>query len=337
MDVIVNKSYKRKGTEEVLKLINIENGFAVFENNARCKIETLISEFEDGSTVSSPILENNNFISNNGPIDPEAFFAEPTAIDPGLMGQLEMAIKNPQAKLQRTIQDKPSVDLTDQKVIGGRNEHTDRQPPASMMPKSQTGLSDRLSTSPENIQINTENNYLDEQIISPEEAMFNKVKKTELVEFIIPLKIKLPKAKHIETFNDMFEVSFISHLAKQAIQDLLVNPSKLRQELVVQMEKWLNEQEEKPKKGKNKKVIKPIPPETQIIKEGNNPIINVIGSIENNFGLHPDLPYDITNDEDLKKIQEYIKQLYEEKTKDFKQIDHYENLIMIYKNKPVKV
>ncbi len=344
MEIIVNKTYKRKGTNDVLKLVNIENGFAVFENNARCKIETLMSDFEDGNAMSSPpIFENQSFVQSNGPIDPDTFFAPPTAIDPGLFFQLETAIKNPNAQLKRSIADQPSRDLTDNKVIGKpviQQPNQEFNIPPSMMPKKPiNALNDRLNEESQQNDVISPNEYPEPQA-SPEEIMFNKVKKTELVEFTLQLKIKLPKARHIETLNDMFETSFISHLAKQAIQDLLNNPSKLKAELVTQMEKWLEDQyEEKPtkdkKKGKKKEQKEEPTPKTVTTEE--TPIDTKVvlnGSGENKFGLPPDLPFDITNEEDLGKIQAHIKKLYDDKSKDFQQIDHYENLVVIYKNKP---
>ncbi len=345
MEITVNKTYKRRGTNDLLKLVNVENGFAVFENNARCKIETLMSDFEEGN--ASPIYENINVpVFNTGPIDPEQFFAEPTAIDPKLFASLETAIKNPNAA-KRTIPDQPSRDLTDNKIIGKpvtQQQIADPEfkIPPSMMPKKPIGVNDianRLSEGPQNETIPPNDDYPEPQA-SPEEIMFNKVKKTELVEFTLPLKIKLPKARHIETLNDMFETSFVSHLAKQAIQDLINNPSKLKIELVAQMEKWLEDQyEEKPKdkkKGKKKDSKEETPLKTTAIENVTSIDTSklILGDGQNKFGLPPDLPFDITNDEDLAKIQEHIKKLYDSKPKNFEKIDHYENLVVIYKNKP---
>lgn len=263
---IIDKQFVRGNDNSVIYVPkNIENDFVIFENGAKCKLETFFKEFNEFGTVNENSTHSN--ISSNDVVDADSFFNKPIAND-GLLNQLENVIKNPGMSNSGSSRFRESVeagtgknvkDLSEVKPVNGPIQL--KENPAEMIKKS--GLENRLTDNqPENInqtpiqqttpiaettQSAVQTNRL------PEWDMFDRVKKSETVTISIPIKIQLPKAQRIEALNDMFETSFISYIAKQYIQNELSGKSKsLQMTIQNEIENWMNEQlySDKPSKKK---------------------------------------------------------------------------------------
>jgi hypothetical protein len=74
MENIINKNFKRKNTEfsDTFTVNSVENGFVLFTNGAKCKLETLQSDFEQIDNYTQQISENLETQINE--INPETFF-----------------------------------------------------------------------------------------------------------------------------------------------------------------------------------------------------------------------------------------------------------------------
>ncbi len=225
MENIINKNFKRKNTEfsDTFTVSNIENGFVIFSNGAKCKIETLQSDFEEIHNYTQQISENLN--NENVVIDPETFFDG--NVDMNLVNTFENVSKGQITNIG------PTKQLTPSKVVikedDGRIKEQIYQPINTNTDQTQqNNLLNRL----DNVQqpISNVNNTVQttNEIRLPEQDTFDRLKKSEDVEFLIPIKIKLPKASKIEVMNDLFETSLTSYLAKQTVSDFLKNPKNLQ-------------------------------------------------------------------------------------------------------------
>lgn len=91
---IINKTYKRKDSNDndIFTVSSIDNDFVLFDNNARCKLSTFISDFEEiKPTINSTNVE----------LNPDTFFSG-VNIDESLLEQLETLHKNPNIHIPPT-------------------------------------------------------------------------------------------------------------------------------------------------------------------------------------------------------------------------------------------
>lgn len=226
---IINKSYKRINAvnSDIFVVDFMDGDFVVFKNGGRCKLSTLLSEFEEITGV------NENYINNDAPIDPDAFLNGTINENDPLLQQMELMANNPNAQLPESTKLRESVSLDDKyvKVAPGTS-----QSPAG-------GLADRL------VQTDTQQ-FVNEGVQEanptprlPEWDVFDRVKKSDEIEILIPFKIKLPKAQKIDALNDMFETSFTMYLAKQYIKNNVINNSiSLQKTIQDAIEDWMDEE-----------------------------------------------------------------------------------------------
>lgn len=225
---IINKSYKRINAvnSDIFVVDYMDGDFVVFKNGGRCKLSTLLSEFEEISSV------NEHYVNNDAPIDPEAFLNGTINENDPLLQQMELMANNPNAQLPESTRLRESVSLDDKyvKVAPGTS-----QAPAG-------GLADRLT------QTDDTQSYANEGVQEanptprlPEWDVFDRVKKSDEIEILVPFKIKLPKAQKIDALNDMFETSFTMYLAKQYIKNNVVNNSIALQKTIQDaIEEWMD-------------------------------------------------------------------------------------------------
>lgn len=339
---IVNKYFKRKlGVDAPAKITNVDGGFAIFENGARCKLDTLLSEFEQVQITQ--IQEQKIVNNNNVEIDPEAFFNTPLT-DPSILNQLEELVKNPDMKIERTTQDMPSVDLTTNKVIGQSNNNGEPQPPASMMKNGQ-GPKDMFAA-----RLNGEENPMGDQqpgnqyippVVRTEPAeyeVFNNVKLTDELELTIPLTIRVPKAHKVDVLNDMFKTPFVEFLADREVSAILKNKKAFMDLIVEQLEGWLDDELDiKSKKGSKKKTGKKLVSRSIVEKKVTKKTVDKITEVklvETKTSETPSgaIPTQINSQEDLEKIRTHVTNLYTlpESPKVDKEILMYEDMAALY-------
>jgi hypothetical protein len=77
----------------------------------------------------------------------------------------------------------------------------------------------------------------------------------------------LPKKEFIQMWEESYEISMVEYLAEEFLRELMNNPESLK----IQIINNINEQVF-PKKREVKRVVKkPTPPNSQMIKEGEDP------------------------------------------------------------------
>ena len=112
------------------------------------------------------------------------------------------------------------------------------------------------------------------EVQDPIITMFKNVKRN--LEFKINLKIdgKIPRLDFIEMMEDSYEISIIEFLADEFTNKLLKDPSLIRNKIIDEIKTMIDKKNDSPSKVKKpevQEVIKPLPPPTQIIREGENP------------------------------------------------------------------
>jgi hypothetical protein len=337
---IVNKQYTRNGTTDILTVANLADGFVHFNNGAQCKLETFLKDFNEVGTINENKAVLPKKVLDLDHLDPDTFFDGHVSDDDPLVQQLEQLKNNPNMQIQRTVESSPSKDLTDNKIISNN---------ISNQPSTINHLYEQPVPTQGNerniiLPTVTEVNQVKENRL-PEFDMFDRIKKTEDVEFYIPIKIKLPKASILDTFNNMFDTttSYTSYITKQTITELLKNDKKLLIDLNKQIDNWLltgtvevtkKKETKQSVKKSTKKEIKSIAVEDYVAQQVIKPIGD-IDSIRGNFKLNPNVPISIENDDDLVKIKARIEELNnKELTKETEnELDSLENMIIVYKNK----
>lgn len=248
MENIINVPFKRKNTvdSDIFVPDRIEGDFIIFKNNARCSLEKFQNEFE-------PADDNNiNLSTNDLNINPDTFFEQTVSND----ALIEQIVKNPNLlpSESKNLKESKSIDenIPNSQLIDRINE--DESYDKNIKPANQE--------------------YVDHEVVKkenrlPEWDTFDRVKKTEEIEILVPFTIKLPKANQLSMLNDMFETSFTGYLAKQYIKDNIVNNSIALQKLLQSsIEEWI-ENELDGVSSKKRKTRKPVKQEKvkQIIEE----------------------------------------------------------------------
>lgn len=252
MNDIINKSYKRKNSENSDTFIveSIENDFIIFSNGARCKINTLVTDFEE--------INYNDFQTEPElSLNPDTFFDSKITENNPLLEQLDNVIINKTEISSNRLQDSIDLDTKFNSAPPSQaNSLADRMSNSVQTPETKLHIND----SPESPQIapKSENRL-------PEWDVFDRVKRSTEIEVLIPIKIKLPHAQKIDALDDMFDSSFIMYLAKQYINDNIKNNTLPIQKLIQEtIENWVEEEVY----GKTKSVTttKPKPKTTRTTK-----------------------------------------------------------------------
>lgn len=345
---IVNKYFKRKNsTDESVKITNVDSGFAIFENGARCKLETLLNDFE-----VVEILQEQKVTTKYSEPDPNNFFDTPLK-DDALLAKIGMIAEKPGIEFKPTIELKPSIDLTENKVISTNSNQIEDRMQEQTQPQNTNPLVDRFSSSSESVHNNNTQRTNEVVYANPnsepaEYKVFNNVKKTDELDILIPFTIKLPKAQKIDVLNDMFESSFIDYLANKEVDALLKDKKALVNIIIEQLTDWLDN--ELYGKGNKKSVKKKVAvgKKTPVVKknkakkstETKEEKIDKIESVtttDESFGRQVgmvivDVPTEIKSEDDLNRINAYIEELYaKEQTPDINaQIIVYEDIVALY-------
>lgn len=200
--------------------------------------------FENGARCKISTLQTDfdlivNQIDNDTEIDFEKFFNTPLG-DESLLESVKKVAQNPNTQIVPTRQVEQQNTLF----------------PTIESPNEQL----------------TETNQQIKEVKLPEWAVFERAKRSEEIEILIPFVIKLPRAEKIDALNDLFETSFIDFLAKDFIKENVIkNSNKIEKTLASKIEEWMEEQlygsSTKKKTTKTKPVKKPKVVEEVEIKE----------------------------------------------------------------------
>lgn len=284
---ILNKTYKRRGntTGETYTAQQLDGDIVIFTNGARIKLTTLLADFEiEGS--SSQVNESQTFVTTDE-VNPDTFF-DTKITDPNILNAVDQVAKNPHAHIPKQ--------LNHESVEAGSTF-------ANRLNDNTAGPGLNLNNNP------NDNGYVDhtQQPIAnrpPEWDIYDRVKKTETIEISIPFTLTLPKARHIESINDMYETSFTTYLAKEIIK----NSNKLQIDIKNAIESWvedeMNGSSKKKIKGKKQPVKKTkvinvtVKPKTGVQTIQNKVTVVPTGSLEStNFFKHA-----ATTDVDVDKL-----------------------------------
>lgn len=261
------KTYSRKNSQsnDLFKVSGMDGDFVLFENGAKCKIETLQSDFMEVFAM--------NESAPAGEIDPDAFFNTPTNADlvfnddPSKINISSSAkdVSNPNS-LENRFNEEPATSMANYKGPQYPNIGNDNQPIVTTNEEAQP-----KSNRP------------------PEWELFDRMKKTEEITINIPFKVKVPKATKIEAMNDTFETSLTEYLAVQFVRDNVVkNSEKVRLDIQTAIEEWMEKQiygksKKKTNKSdkKNEEIVseEPTPSETKKAEEAAGEKV-IAGSID---------------------------------------------------------
>lgn len=246
---ILKKTYKRRNAtdSDVFFATEMQGEFVIFSNGAKCKLSTLLTDFEQTASVN----ESSNSNTDNSVIDAEKFFNTPIAND-GLLNQMEQLTKNPQTKIagSNKLHESSSLDDDDRYEKVGPGGKTVQNNPNSI--ENRLANNDTVAN-PTNTQqtVNKKTNRL------PEYDVFDNVKLSEEIEISVPFKIKLPKADRLDILNDMFKTSFTDYISKKYINDNIINNSvKLQGMIKKSIEDWIDSELSGKKTKKPKRNVK---------------------------------------------------------------------------------
>lgn len=336
MENILNKSYKRKNSidSDTFTVNSIDGEFVVFSNGARCKLTTLLSDFEE---INGHISESVTTSSND--INPDTFFETPMSTEDPLLSQLESVATNPQQQIHserlresRSLDDGP-VTPTHGLNLGNPSQNLNMDTPNDP----------NMTAQP--VQFN--------EVRLPEWDIFDRVKKSETIEIEVPFKIKLPRPEKIDALNDMFETSFVAYLAKQYIKDNIANNTTTLQITIKEaIETWMEEE----LYGKKKTIRKRKPtakkssqPKKEVVKEESLNITDVTLAkpVDDNsalgfFGGNTSSKWDgnvsklfiINTKEQYDAVEKRVNQLREDESTST-ELDRLEELMYIY-NEQIK-
>ncbi len=332
MNDILNFTYKRKGAvdSDIFVPKSVENNFVIFENGASCDINKLMSDFEK-IDINPNISKSQEIILN-----PDDFFGHgPDGLGKAMpidLEQLEQIANNPNASA-------PSEKLKESVSLDGRYE--------KVVPGGQpkNSIQNRLTDDNSSDEYTEDNKVVTNRL--PEWDVFDRVKKAEEIEILIPFKIKLPRPEKIDALNDMFETSFVSYLAKQYIKDNIVNNSiGLQQSIHDAIETWMETEiygtSKKRKPSKNTKTVKA--PKTTVSKKTEEITVNTItentapeestanaffNTSENTWDGNIKKLFIINTKEQYEKVKKQI-DILKEKNPTSLDLDRYIDLVEIY-------
>ena len=283
MNESVSRNPLKEDVIEPSKFFDNQGTYNVFAE----KIKSLpLDNIPYDNSMSTKIENNNNFSNNNESAiimsDPEDEIAElkrkygASSVDDSVKRQIDTfdRILNPEKK-------------TDEENSVVQNIEVSREMSSEVKREDVEPLVQRI------------------EIQDPIISMFKNVKRN--LDFKINLKIdgKIPRLDFIEMMEDSYDVSMIEYLAEEFTNNLLIDPSFIRNKIIDEIKSMIDkkngvtktedrkipdvEKEERevlneglptPIKSKRKpvakkpefnEIIKPLPPPTQIIQEGKDP------------------------------------------------------------------
>lgn len=227
---ILNKTYQRIGSTsgDTFYTQALDGEFVICSNGARIKLTTLLSEFQLAGTptINESVHQTATVVDN---IDPEKFFNTVAPVE-----TIREVNSVREGSVEAGVVQNPNQNL------GGLKLQED----------TPMNFSGGNMMNAENTEGPKTTNRL------PEWDMFDRIKKTEDVELNVIVSIKLPKARHIDAINDMYQTKFSAYLAKQYLNNPIEMQNQIREAIEEWMETELNGGKRKKKPTGKVKVTK---------------------------------------------------------------------------------
>lgn len=226
MSNYIGRKYTKNDDQNTIYTVsNMDNGFIIFENGAKCKEETLLTSFNE--------YVDPNIINNTTHSALSLYLAEQ------LKGNIPMDndIRDVQP-ISEEIVYKPQIDTN---VVKNRNpnpvEHNFEQPITTDKPQYQR----HEVPSTKNNETNT----------NPEITILKRVKRKNPIKINLVIDELVPDKDKMEVLNEMFQTSMVEFLTDEIMIKIFENPSKLREQISDSLYDYMNnKKEKKPRKTK---------------------------------------------------------------------------------------
>lgn len=313
MNNLANKSFKDNTTGEIIRVIDSFDNIAILENKQRVDVRRLMDSnlyteqidaknFFNTQSAYNSLAEKIKSIPMENIIDDDGK-AEVTIRDGvSLPGTNESAIivsslddeRAELAKKYGVIDNKSSMQTQNEafsKLLDEDELPRIQQPNQVIIdePKVQHIEAQRENDTNKVLHLNNlsiQPPTIRVEAVDPITSMFKGVKRNVNFKMSVEISNKIPRLDFIEMMEDSYEVSIIDFLAEEFTQNILKDPSKIKEiikdrikkivyGLEVSKEAEVDTIDEKPKKVVKKVAKKapekPTPPTTRHIKEGKDP------------------------------------------------------------------
>ena len=275
-----NKTFKNNKTGETLKVIDSFENIAVLESKDKIDVRLLLNTefyteqidpvnfFNSQSSYNTLAEKIKNIPTDKIPLDDIGVILpsiHPAMNESAIVMTTEEDERSELAK-KYGISNSPVNALTKQneafaKILGDDSE----LPP---VPVAQA----KVDVEPPIQRIRVEDNDpsytepIQRRIEDPIISIFRNAKRSKEFSIDLNIKDKIPRSDFIEMMEDSYELSIIDFLAKEFTTNLLKNP-----EIIENMIKEKIKDIVYNKKATKKVTKKPVPPPSQVIKEGKDP------------------------------------------------------------------
>lgn len=257
MEEILNKQYIRKNSinSDIFIPNKIDGDKIHFTNGALGAVSTFMEEFE--------LYQQSINESSSMELDPKKFFEAPLAESAvqDILKTTEALLKNPNVNTHESPYLKEIRNQSQEAQPSFLNYGNTSDEQQNFMPPL---TDEEFEAQTNDVQVNVQNApKVRPENRLPEYDVFDRVKKSEEIEILIPFTIKLPRAEKLDALNDMFETSFSEYLAKQYIAENVVNNSvAIRKQIKNSIEEWMENEiygtKGRKKPRKIKEVKKPM-------------------------------------------------------------------------------
>jgi hypothetical protein len=289
---LVNKSFKNKITGDTFTIIDVYQNVAITDNKEKIDTKLLMND-KLFSPVSGEVRESFSFKKNEESVDPQRFFENQNAYnylaetikkidtsrikeenqnsntnypnsDFNVSNESAIVYSDPQDEIEELKRKYGATSVDDSlrkqneafaRILDPQEEVQSIEVPRSPAPQEQQEYP--VSQPIQRI-----------EAVDPVTSMFRNVKRN--LDFNINLKIegKIPRLDFIEMMEDSYEISIIEYLAEEFTNNLLSDPSIIRNKIISEIKSMIDN---KNVVEKNPPSSKPTPPPSQQIKEGQDP------------------------------------------------------------------
>lgn len=227
----VGKKYLKNGDPDTIFTVNsIDNGFVMFDNGAKCKIETLENSFNE--YIDPEIINNNPMNSLSW------YLAEQ------LKGNIPMDRDTSDVHvIQEENVYKPEITPNTMRKVPQEVEHNFEQP---VMTNNQHIQPIQRHEVP-----STKN---DNDNINPEITILKRVKRKNPIKINLVIDELVPDKDKMEVLNEMFHTSMVEFLTDEIMSKIFQNPSKLREQISESLYDYMNSKNTKIKKPRKTKI-----------------------------------------------------------------------------------
>ncbi len=305
MNNLANKSFRDNTTGEIIKVIDSFDNIAILENKQRVDVRRLM----DNNLYTEQIDAKNFFNTQNAYnslAEKIKNIPMENIVDDDGSGNAEVVIRdgvklpasNESAVIVSSVEDeraelaKKYGVIDNKSSIQSQNEAFAKLIDEDDLPKVQQTQNQQVrEPKVQHVEAHRENTppTIRVEAVDPITSMFKGVKRNVSFKMSVEISNKIPRLDFIEMMEDSYEVSIIDFLAEEFTQNILKDPSKIKEIIKDRIKKIVyglevnkeaevdaKSQTDKPKKVVKKvakKVIpeKPTPPTDRMLKEGKEP------------------------------------------------------------------